>query len=428
VADRQRPSEGEKGRRWVIVAAAVLLLLVTAVMVGKLLKGDLKDAEVWYDAGRRALSGESLVGLLHYRYPPAFAVMVSPLCLLPFSAFFLVWYAANVALFLASLRLAAALVCAPSGWRDLPRQWAPAAVVVVFAIDNLFLGQTNILVMALVYWAMREVERGREWWAGAPLAAAVATKVFPLPLLGYFAYRGRVRMVAGTVLWCAFLLLVLPAPLRGFGRNLEEMGEWGSRVVMPYLSRGEAGDWGQHALDFGNQSVQAVAHRLLTRVDAYVAARQRAAPVFVNVASLSEAEVNWLVLAAFGALGASFLAACGWRRPREPRRQAVEYSLAIILVLLVSALAWTYFFVMLLLPVAAALELLRRGEDLSAASRWGLRVGVAAVVASVPLLANWYARALGSVCWAALALYVGLALACRDLRRAEAEARGSPSL
>jgi hypothetical protein len=171
-----------------------------------------------------------------------------------------------------------------------------------------------------------------------------------------------------------------------------------------------------------------VAHRLLTRVDAYVAARQRAAPVFVNVASLSEAEVNWLVLAAFGALGASFLAACGWRRPREPRRQAVEYSLAIIVVLLVSALAWTYFFVMLLLPVAAALELLRRGEGLSAASRWGLRLGVAAVVASVPLLANWYARALGSVCWAALALYVGLALACRDLRRAEAEARGSPSL
>ena len=81
------------------IAAGVVAVLVTAVMVGKLLRGDLKDAPVWYDAGRRVLTGQSLIRLRSYRYPPTFAVLIAPLAALPFPAYFLIWHLLNLALF-----------------------------------------------------------------------------------------------------------------------------------------------------------------------------------------------------------------------------------------------------------------------------------------------------------------------------------------
>lgn len=419
-----------RSARSLVTVAAVVLLAVTAVMVGKFLNGDFKDAEVWYDAGRRVLAGESLAGLPQYRYPPTFAVLVSPLCALGFPAFFFIWYAINVALFGLSLRLSVRLAGEEAAGGDLRAYWLPVVLTAVFAMDNLFLGQTNILVMACVYWALLASFRGRDWLAGLPLGAAIAIKAFPAPLMVYFLYRGRLRTVASTLASIAFFLLLVPAPARGLGRNWREVRAWGQRVVMPYLSRGEAGDWGQHSLDIGNHSVPAVARRLLSRVDASVAVRNDR-PLYVNVANLSEPQVNLVVLAVFGALGIGFVAASGWRPPRSREEKAVEYSLAILLVILASALSWTYFFVMLLLPLVTAVRLLRTPRRIGAGAAWALRAALALLVMAVVLLSpsarfTQYVRAAGSLCWATVALFTGLAFARRDLRRAEAAATRGP--
>ena len=187
---------GEAGPRWWLWVAVVLLVLVTAAMVGKFLHHDYKDAEVWYEAGRRALEGRSLAGLPHYRYPPTFAVLVAPLAALGFGAFFFVWYGLNVALFGLCVWLSRRLAAPKEAEAPPTSYWLPAALVAVYAIDTLFLGQTNILIMALVYWAFLEEARGRQWVAGLPLGAAIAIKVFPAPLLLYFAFRLRWRVVA----------------------------------------------------------------------------------------------------------------------------------------------------------------------------------------------------------------------------------------
>ena len=399
------------------VVAAVLLVLVTVTMVLKFRAGDFKDAEVWYDAGRRVLTGETLTQLPHYRYPPTFAVLVAPLCALPFAAFFFLWYGLNVALLAVSARLAVRLAI-PEGVAVEPRYyWLPSLLVAVFAVDNWFLGQTNILIMALMYWTFLESSRGREWLGGLPLGAAIAIKAFPAPVLAYFLFRGRVRLVAATVLSCGFFLLLVPGPARGFGRNLVEVRDWGDRVVMPYLSRGEAGDWGQHSLDFGNQSLPAVARRYLTQVDAYVAARERGTPMYVNFVDLRESQVNAVVLGLFAALAAAFVAACGWRRPRSPEAQAVEYSLVLTMLLMVSAISWTYFFVVLLLPITVALRLLKVPGRLGGFSSTALRVSLWGLVLATVLLANHYARAMGSLFWATVVMFAALAIAGRDLRR-----------
>lgn len=449
---RAAPYSGQRWRFWptgrgLLVASGVVLLLVTGAMVAKHLHHDWKDAPVWYDAGRRVLSGDVLVGIENYRYPPTFAVLIAPLCLLPFAAFWFVWYGINLALFVVSVWLTGRLVGQGLGgdghMAEPPvagaASYAMLSMVTVYAIDNLFLGQTNILVMALVYWTLLLLLQRREWWAGLPLGAAIAIKVFPAPMLAYLLLRWRLRAVASTLAATAFFLFVFPAPARGLRRNYLEVKDWGLRVVEPYLSRGQAGDWGQHALDFGNQSVQAVLHRYLTRVDANVLAR-RGKPIYINIANLSDRSVNLIVLAVSIALATVFLAACGWRRPRGPDQEMIEYSLVVIGLLLVSAIAWTYFFVMLLLPIAVAVRLLpvgqaarpepaegRPGSPLSPRSAGGLWIAFSLFVLATALLRIHHLRALGSLGLVSIALYVALALACWGIRRGRKVPTASPA-
>jgi hypothetical protein len=401
--------------RLALPIAGLLVALLTAYMVGKFLHGDFKDAEVWYDAGRRVLNGQGLANLPHYRYPPTFAVLVAPFCALGFASFYFLWYVGNLWLFSVSGRLARAI--AFPGGEDIPRRyhWIPGLLVAAYAIDNLILGQTNILVMLLVYWSYLLDLRGRQWLSGLPLGAAIAIKAFPAPLLAYFLYRGRLRVVAAAVLSCAVFLVLVPAPVRGLQRNLREVGEWGRRVVMPYLSRGEAGDWGQHAVDFGNQSLPAVARRYLNHVDAQVMARG-GEPIYVGLVDLAPREVNAIILTLFAALALGFLAACGIRRPPD-RQRPVEYGIVTVLLLLVSALSWTYFFVMLLLPIAVALRLLERPDMLRPVSAWMLRAALWGLAAATVLLVSHQARAAGNLFWASALMLVALGLACRDLRR-----------
>jgi hypothetical protein len=433
-AAARRPRPPQAGERRVYAAAAMLALLTTAVMVGKYLHHDWKDVPVWYDVGWRVLTNQALVGLASYRYPPTFAVLISPLCALPFGVFFFLWYGVNAVLCAVAVRQTARLVYPSKGvWQDSsiegwsgfrpqvdttgpPLPWLAGLMVVIYAIDNLYLGQTNILVMVLVYGSFLYLLRNKEWLCGVPLGLSIAIKVFTVPLIAYLLYRRRWRAAASSVLSCTFFLLVFPAPFRGLDRNLQEVGLWGKRVVEPYLSKGKAGDWGQHALDFGNQSVQAVAHRYLTHVDANVAAR-RDKPMYVNFASLKESQVNRVVLAAFLALGLVFIAACGWKRPGTRDQEVVEYALAITLVLLASAIAWTYFFVMMLLPLAAAVRLAREGEGMTRGSRGALWAGMAIFATATLLLHIHYLRALGSVCFAAVVVYVAMVGAAWQMRR-----------
>jgi hypothetical protein len=387
-------------------------------MVGKFLHHDYKDAEVWYEAGRRALEGRSLAGLPHYRYPPTFAVLVAPLAALGFGAFFFVWYGLNVALFGLCVWLSRRLAAPKEAEAPPTSYWLPAALVAVYAIDTLFLGQTNILIMALVYWAFLEEARGRQWVAGLPLGAAIAIKVFPAPLLLYFAFRLRWRVVAAAVLCGMFLLFVLPGAARGFERNFREMADWSERVALPFVSRGEAGDWGQHSLDFGNQSLTGVAGRLLMAVNAQVAARE-GPDIYVNVADLGAAQVRRVVLAVSLALGLVLVWAIGWRRPADGLRQSTEYALVVTLLLLTSALAWTYFSVMLLLPVMVSVQLLAEGDRIGRVSVGMLKAALLGVGAATVLLASQQARALGCVFWASLLVFGALAMAARRLRRQE---------
>jgi hypothetical protein len=151
-------------------------------------------------------------------------------------------------------------------------------------------------------------------------------------------------------------------------------------------------------------------------VDAYPEERHSPTALRVNVASLTERQVSAGLWVMFAVLAAVFAGACRWRRPGDRDQEVLEYALLTVAVLLVSAITWSYFFVTLLLPVSAALRLLRSQERLSKASAWALRLALGALVLATLLLLDAHVRALGNLCWAAVLWFAALALACRDLR------------
>ena len=98
-----------------------------------------------------------------------------------------------------------------------------------------------------------------------------------------------------------------------------------------------------------NQSIWGVANRLLRRVDAD---DQHAAhmPLYVNVADLSFATVNKIILAAALALGLAYIAVMPRRGAIVPETFAIEAALLLLLVLLFTPLVFGYMFAWLLFP------------------------------------------------------------------------------
>jgi alpha-1,2-mannosyltransferase len=155
------------------------------------------DLQVYRAGGEHVLAGDPLYtgGVLldlPFVYPPFAAVLFAPLALLPLGVLKALWTTAGVALL--------ALVvhrCAPrAGWPAVA-----LAAVAATALDpvrtTLYLGQINIVLLALVACDLLGRPEGRLRGVGVGLAAAV--KLTPLLFVVYLAATRRWR-AAGTAL------------------------------------------------------------------------------------------------------------------------------------------------------------------------------------------------------------------------------------
>lgn len=181
--------------RWsVAIGAAVPALLGHAVML--VLWPDahtlLIDLEVYRAGGRFLLDGLPLyaggvVLDLPFVYPPIAAVLFAPLSLLPLPVLKVAWTALGVAL-LGHL-----------AWRTTR---STAAVVLVTALatwldpvrTTLYLGQINIVLLALVLLDL--LGRRDSRWRGVGIGLAAAIKLTPLLFVAYLLVRRRFRAAA----------------------------------------------------------------------------------------------------------------------------------------------------------------------------------------------------------------------------------------
>jgi hypothetical protein len=236
-------------REWSRGAIGVAGLLVAAALAFTLKVSDkMEDFEVYHRAAARALAGEPLYrpedGHWLFKYLPAFALVISPLALVPEQAAKAIWFFASVASLVLLLRTSVAL---------LPQRRKPAWLLVVatvgvmakFYAHELELGQSNLFLATAATAALLAVQRARESFGGVLVSVAAICKPYAVIFYPWLLARRRAASVisAGVAMVAA---LLLPVARYGMGPAIALHVDWWHTVttsIEPNLLNGDNISW-----------------------------------------------------------------------------------------------------------------------------------------------------------------------------------------
>jgi hypothetical protein len=229
------------GRRWVAPAVYGVLGLELAVVVVFAVTYNALDFRIYMWGGHAVLHDSHLYLALAYghwfTYSPFAAMVFVPVAALPLAVARVLWDLVSVAALASSCVLILKLAGRPPS-----RLMAAGAVAAAMALDpvweTLFLGQINLILLALILTDIWLVSRGSAGLAvGAGVGLAAAIKLTPAIFIVFFLLAGRTRaaaVAAGTFVLCA---------LAGFGLAphastlyWEHLSHDTRRVGAPYIS------------------------------------------------------------------------------------------------------------------------------------------------------------------------------------------------
>ena len=330
-----------------IVVFVALVVLAALWLAGVFRVTNNHDFEIFYQAAERLRAGENIYaetaafkealeqGTFNlkdenlrwpYGNPPLLAVLIVPLTFLPYqeAATFWMWF--NAALLLAACAVVLAAI------RRL--DWAGAVVVLVLlygfypATTCLRLGQTEILLFLLMALSFLALKRGRDTWAGAALGLAAAIKFFPVAFIVFLLWKRKWK----AALWGIGVAVV------AFGASVILVGPENFAAYTQAWSVYTGGAFSAFPL---NQSLNGFFSRLF-RPNVFE-------PTLRNLDLPGLATALWLGSAAV--LGA----ALAWvtRKPMDVRAERfdLEFSAAIMVLLLAEPHSQAYAFVWVLLPL-----------------------------------------------------------------------------
>src|SRR6266481_4841135 len=243
------------------------------------------DYKLWYETGKRVLAGQEIFflhfGKYDFMYPPPCAIFLAGASLLGQAGLILLFVAINSAAWFASVQLAAVLATGQSHAKNAWLYLMPSLLVIVYIWSSYHLGQSSLVLLALMLGAFVLLRARREISAGALIALAAAIKAFPVMAIIYLIYRRYWKATVSLVVALVFLLLVLPAPFRGWERAWRDLKQW-SVGMLKYTPAGVA-QRPMRSYTWKNQSLVGVSNRLPRHVDADAASASHT-PIYVNLA------------------------------------------------------------------------------------------------------------------------------------------------
>ena len=376
------------------------------------------DYKLWYDTGKHVLAGDEIFFFRHgkydFMYPPSCALFLAGASLLGQAGLILLLVAINSAVWFCSARLAAVL---SAGQRQVKNAWlylVPSLLVIIYIWSSYHLGQPSLVLLALMLGAFVALRAKRESFAGALVALAAAIKAFPVMAIVYLIYRRHWKAVAGLIITLAFLLLVLPAPFRGFARASHDLEKW-SLGMLKYNATGVA-QRPTRSHTWKNQSLVGVANRLLRHVDVDAASGPHT-PVYANFADFKFSTVNAIIISVALALGIFFIAVMPQRAMRTAESDAIEFGLLVLMILMLTPLSFGYLFAWLMLPFAVVTQRVLAGKS-STLLWWSLpALAVLALALPCPRGAQTY----GNTFFATLLLFIGLSIELWGCKRESRE-------
>jgi alpha-1,2-mannosyltransferase len=226
------------GRRWIAPVVYGVLGVEIAVVIVFAATYNALDFRIYMWGGHAVLSDSRLYLALAYghwfTYSPFAAIVFVPVAALPLAVARVLWDLVS----LAALAYSCVLILKLAGCR--PSRIAVAgAVAAAMALDpvyqTLFLGQINLILLALILTDIWRVSRGRAAGVGVGIAAAI--KLTPAIFIVFFLLAGRTRaalVAAGTFVACGLAgFLIAPDASKLYWRHLFFDTH---RVGAPYIS------------------------------------------------------------------------------------------------------------------------------------------------------------------------------------------------
>ena len=159
-------------------------------------------------------------------YPPPCALFLAGASLLGQGGLIFLLVPINCLAWFCSAKLSAILAAGNRGPTSPWLYLIPSLLVIVYIWSSYHLGQPNLVLLALMLGAFVALRAGRQIVGGGLIAVAAAIKAFPVLAIVYLIYRRYWTAVTSLVATLVFLLLILPAPFRGFERAWRDVEKW----------------------------------------------------------------------------------------------------------------------------------------------------------------------------------------------------------
>ncbi|WP_199434037.1 glycosyltransferase 87 family protein [Qaidamihabitans albus] len=237
--------------RSMLLLVAVPTLAVLAGVLGWLFDWHLGVDSAVYRAGAVILlNGDPLYesttlwpepfwALLPFTYPPTAALLFVPLAVLPVQVAWGVLAALSVLAMALVIRVAISALPVRSG--ELPRWASPARTTLIFSVvflalepvwRTIFLGQINLLLMALIVLDVLVVSARGSRFGGVLVGIAAAVKLTPLIFVPHLLFTGRwreaLRALATFFALQGLMLLLIPGDtIRFWTHTVSDQGRIG---------------------------------------------------------------------------------------------------------------------------------------------------------------------------------------------------------
>lgn len=337
-------------RRRGLVWIVGLAVLAAAIYIAIRQTRDLTDFEVYRTAGARLIRAEPLYraedGHFVFKYLPAFAFGLAPFAAMGAETAKVVWYALSFACLVAFVSGSIALL--PERRRSVAALTGLTLLVTArLDIRELSLGQTNVLLGAILIASLAAARRGSGRAAGVLAGAATFIKPYAVLLAPWLAAAvGASALVAfGAAIVAG---LALPVMVYRWNGNLTLLSDW-FRIVTETTAP----------------------NLLLPENVSFVSVWAK----WIGPGTLATALAVASSVATLGIAGLTLIARRAARSPGY-----LEFALLLLVIPLLSPQGWDY---MLLLGTPAVVCLLDRWRDLG--RPWQAMAGAAFVVIGLPM-------------------------------------------
>jgi hypothetical protein len=341
-----------------VIFFAITVVTLATLPIGNYLRGSTKDYGKWYLVGQMVLEGSDIYTErrggkeFDFMYPPPAAMFFAVLSYFGELSLIIILVLLYSVAWIASVLLSIYVATGTTTPRNSLLYLVPGVCCLPYVVESYLLGQPNLLLLSLMLGAFACLRTDREWIAGFLIALAAGIKAFPVLALGYFVYRKYWKATISCVGLLIVLLVILPAPFRGFDRNLQDLNTWAQGMVR--YDAGSISQRQQRGFSWSNHSLIAVAHRLLRPVNAH---RERNETLFVNIAEVDFKTVNIVIIIVAAGLCLFYILCMPRENHRTVRSDALEQAMLLLLILIFTPLAFTYFFVWLFYPLVVAMHL-----------------------------------------------------------------------